>query len=51
MCNLVDTYFPQRPNDLEDVCLYNFVANYDYCSTDSMTGKRQYRKLTKPRTA
>ena len=47
--NLLDTYYPQRPNDLEDVCLYDFVANYDYCGTDSKTGKRQYRKLTKPR--
>jgi len=47
--NLLDTYYPQRPNDLEDVCLYDFVANYDYCGTDSRIGKRQYRKLTKPR--
>ena len=47
--NLLDTYYPQRPNDLEDVCLYDFVANYDYCGTDNRTGKRQYRKLTKPR--
>ena len=47
--NLLDTYYPQRPNDLEDICLYDFVANYDYCGTDSRTGERQYRKLTKPR--
>ena len=47
--NLLDTYYPQRPNDLEDMCLYDFVANYDYCGTDSRTGERQYRKLTKPR--
>ena len=44
--NLLDTYYPQRPNDLEDVCLYDFVANYDYCGKDSRTGKRQYWKLT-----
>ena len=25
--NLLDTYYPQRPNDLQDVCLYDFVAN------------------------
>ena len=47
--NLLDTYYPQRPNDLEDICLYDFVANYNYCGTDSRTGERQYRKLTKPR--
>ena len=47
--NLLDTYYPQRPNDLEDVCLNDFVAYYDYCGTDSRTGKRRYRKLTKPR--
>ena len=33
--NLLDTYYPQRPNDLQDVCLYDFVANYNYCGTDS----------------
>ena len=47
--NLLDTYYLQRPNDLEDVCLYFFIANYDYCGTDSRTGERQYHKLTKPR--
>ena len=46
--NLSDTYYPQRLNDLEDICLYDFAANYDYCGTDSRTGKRQYHKLTKP---
>ena len=47
--NLLDTYYPQRRNDLKDVCLYDFVANYDYCGTDNRTGKRQYHKLTMPR--
>ena len=28
--NLLDTFYPQRPARLEDVCLYNFVANYDW---------------------
>ena len=45
----MDIYYPQRPNDIEDVCLYDFIANYDYCGTDSRTGERQYHKLTKPR--
>ena len=27
--NLIDTFYPQRPSELEDVCLYDFVANYE----------------------
>ena len=46
--NLLDTFYPQRPSDLENVCLYDFVANYDYCGTDG-NGDRKYRKLAKPR--
>ena len=26
--NVID--YPQRPQELEDVCLYDFVANYDW---------------------
>ena len=40
--NLIDSYYPQRPRDLENICLYDFVANYD-------NGDRKYSKLTKPR--
>ena len=40
--NLIDKFYPQRPSELEDVCLYDFVANYEL-----QGGKRQYRKLTK----
>ena len=25
--NLIDSYYPQRPRDLENICLYDFVAN------------------------
>ena len=46
--NLLDNHYPRRPSDLEGVCLYDFVANYDYCGTDGC-GNRKYRKLTKPR--
>ena len=28
--SLLDTHYPQRPNDLEDICLYDFVPNYDW---------------------
>ena len=46
--NLLDTYYPQRPDSLEDVCLHDFVANYDWQSKDSR-GNRMYKKLQKPR--
>ena len=46
--NLLDTYYPQRPDSLEDVCLHDFVANYDWQSKDSRRN-RMYKKLRKPR--
>ena len=46
--NLLDTYYPQRPNSLEDVCLHDFVANYDWQSKVSR-GNRMYKKLRKLR--
>ena len=32
--NLVDTFYPKRPDDMEDVCLHDFVANYVKCGVD-----------------
>ena len=26
--NIIDTFYPQRPRHMEDVCLYDFVAEY-----------------------
>ena len=46
--NLIDTFYPQRPSELEDVCLYDFVANYVLQCVDNH-GKRKYRKLVKPK--
>ena len=46
--NLLDTVYPQRPARLEDVCLYDFVANYDWYGKDA-NGDRKYTKLKKPR--
>ena len=34
--------YPQRPAALEDVCLYDFVANYDYYTKDK-NGDRKYQ--------
>ena len=45
---LIDSYYTQRPRDLENICLYDFVANYEqYGKNDN--GDRKYSKLTKPR--
>ena len=44
--NLVDTFYPERPDDMEDVCLYDFVANYVKCGLDK-NGKTKYRELNK----
>ena len=43
--NLIDTFYPQRPQELEDVCLYDFVANYDWQSRNDQ-GRRKYKRLT-----
>ena len=45
---LLDTFYPERPDSLEDVCLHDFVASYDWQSKDSR-GRRVYSKLKKPR--
>lgn len=44
--NIVDTFYPQRPGSMEDICLYDFVANYTRCGIDK-DGKVVYRKLNK----
>ena len=46
--NLIDTFYPKRPSELEDVCLYDFVANYELQGVDDH-GMRKYRKLVKPK--
>ena len=44
---LVDTFYPQRPDELEDCCLYDFKQWYKPNGYDA-NGKRVYRKLNKP---
>ena len=46
--NLTDTFYPQRPQELEDVCLYDFVANYELQGLDEH-GQRKYRKINEAR--
>ena len=43
--NLIDNFYPQRPQQLEDVCLYDFVARQGR----DRQGRRIYKKLTKPK--
>ena len=45
--NLIDTYYPQRPVHMENLCLYDFVAEYtkDGVAED---GNTKYRQLNKP---
>ena len=38
--NLVDTYYPNRSDELEDVCLYDIVANYS-CHHTNVKGVKQ----------
>ncbi len=46
--NLIYNFYPQTPQTLKDVCLYDFVAKYDWQGKDD-SGDRKYAKLTKPR--
>ena len=48
MEDVIDTHYPKKPDNLDDLCLHDFVANYDWYTKDRR-GKRVYRKLTKPR--
>ena len=45
--NLLDTFYPQRPGKIEDICVYDFVAKYTKSGVDK-DGNTVYRKLTKP---
>ena len=46
-CNLIDRHYPQRPDEMEDICLYDFVAEYTKCGIDE-DGNTVYRRLIKP---
>ena len=45
--SLIDNFYPTRPSELENLCLYDFVAHYKYDGSDK-NGERKYRKFTKP---
>ena len=44
----MNTHYPQRPESLEHVCLYDLVTNYNWQTKDD-DGNRKYTKLKKPR--
>ena len=48
MEDIIGTHYSKRQNSLDDLCLHDFVANYDWFKKDS-DGKRVYRKLTNSR--
>ena len=45
--NIIDNFYPERPDDIEEVCLYDFVAEYEKCGKDD-DGNPVYRKRSKP---
>ena len=46
--NLIDHYYPQRCQDLENVCLHDLVRDYNRDGIDC-NGQYTYHKLSKPR--
>ena len=46
--NLYSNYYTDRPEELQDLSLHDFVANFDWYGKDSK-GQRKYHKLGKPR--
>ena len=46
--NPLENFNPERPDAMEDVCLYVFVSKYDYAGKDE-DGARNYNLLNKPR--
>ena len=45
--NFIDDFYPKRPDELEDVCLYDFVRWCVHSETDCH-GNRKYKRLNKP---
>lgn len=41
--NLYNDYYPKRPSELDGLCLFDFLSNYDFYGKDK-SGKRKYMK-------
>ena len=48
MDNLVGNHYPDRPQNLERVCIHDFVSKYT-ASGKHKSGHKKYRELQKPR--
>ena len=46
--SLIDVHYPNRPEKLSSMCLYDFAKHIDWYDRDSK-GERTYRRLVKPR--
>ena len=44
--SMVDIFYPARPKNLENVCLYDFIQWYEYCGASS-DSTRVYQMLKK----
>ena len=44
--NLIDNIYPERPDDMDDVYLYDFVADFEKCGVNK-NGQTQYCHLNK----
>ena len=45
--SLIEDFYPTRPNNMEDVSLYEFVANYKFDKIGK-DGEREYKLRSKP---
>ena len=45
--SLIEDFYPTRPNNMEDVSLYEFVANYKFDKIGK-DGEREYKPQSKP---
>uniref|UniRef100_A0A1X7VFD1 Uncharacterized protein n=1 Tax=Amphimedon queenslandica TaxID=400682 RepID=A0A1X7VFD1_AMPQE len=45
--SVIEDIYPTRPNNMEDVCLYEFVANYKFDIIGEI-GEREYKLRSKP---
>ena len=45
--NIVVNFYPEQPDEMEEICLYHFVAKYEKCGVDGDCNPI-YRERTKP---
>ena len=45
--SVIEYFYPTRPNNMEDVSLYEYFANYKF-DTIGKDGEREYKPRSKP---